>query len=102
MGAVVAFEVTRWLAAPPPVLFAAGRKAPARSAQERLHPMSDQEILADVKRLGGMDARQLRSRALIRLVLPVLRGDYQAIDTYHYEPGPPLPCPVVVLVGDHD
>ncbi|QXJ26564.1 thioesterase [Actinomadura graeca] len=102
MGAVVAFEVARRLAAPPPVLFAAGRKAPSRSVQERVHPMSDEDILADVGRLGGMDARRLRSRALTRMVLPVLRGDYEAIDTYAYEPGPPLPCPVVVLVGDAD
>ncbi|WP_067460479.1 thioesterase II family protein [Actinomadura macra] len=102
MGAVVAFEVARRLTVTPPVLFAAGRKAPSRSAQERVHPMSDEEILADVERLGGMDARQLQSRALTRMVLPVLRGDYQAIDTYTYEPGPPLACPVVVLAGDDD
>ncbi|MFG2000302.1 thioesterase II family protein [Spirillospora sp. NPDC048911] len=102
MGAMVAFEVVRDLAGQPPVLFAAGRRAPSRSTQSCVHPMSDADILADVELLGGMDARQLRSRALTRLVLPVLRGDYEAIDTYRYEPGPPLRCPIVVLAGDED
>ncbi|MFI0454598.1 thioesterase II family protein [Actinomadura sp. 6N118] len=102
MGAMVAFEVVRDLAEQPPVLFAAGRRAPSRSAQKCVHPMSDTDILADIELLGGMDARQLRNRALTRMILPVLRGDYEAIDTYRYEPGPPLTCPIVVLVGDED
>jgi surfactin synthase thioesterase subunit len=102
MGAIVAFEVARRLPVPPPVLFAAGRRSPSCSRQERTHPMSDEHILSDLRLLGGTDARLLRSRAFTRTVLPVLRGDYEAIDTYRYAPGPPLACRVVVLAGDDD
>jgi pyochelin biosynthetic protein PchC len=102
MGAIVAFEVARGLSTPPPVLFAAARRAPSRGRQERTHPMSDQEIRSELVRLGGTDARLLDSRAFGRTVLPVLRGDYEAIDTYRYRSGAPLACPVVVLAGKDD
>lgn len=102
MGAIVAFEVARRLAAPPPVLFVSGRRSPARSRQERTHPMGDRELLDDMTRLGGTDARLLDSPAFVRMIMPVVRGDYQAIDTYRYRPGPPLACPIVVLAGDAD
>ena len=36
------------------------------------------------------------------MVLPMLRGDYNAIGDYRYRPGPPLPCPVTALTGDAD
>ncbi|SNS43185.1 thioesterase II family protein [Actinomadura mexicana] len=102
MGAMVAFEVARGLDAPPPVLFASGRSAPSRSRPQCTHPMADEAILADVERLGGTNARLLGSRAFARMMLPVLRADYQAIDTYRYVPGPPLPCPIVVLASSDD
>ncbi|MBO2447195.1 thioesterase [Actinomadura barringtoniae] len=102
MGAIVAFEVARRLTVPPPVLFAAGRRAPSASKQERDHPMSDDHILSDLRLLGGTEARLLSSRSFLRMILPVLRGDYEAIDTYSYAPGPPLDGRVVVLAGDDD
>ncbi|MGK5554475.1 thioesterase II family protein [Actinomadura kijaniata] len=102
MGAIVAFEVARRLETPPPVLIVSGRRAPSRSRQEGAHPMGDRELLDEMARLGGTDARLLDSPAFVRMILPVARGDYQAIDTYRYEPGPPLDCPIVVLAGDAD
>ncbi|TDD87662.1 thioesterase [Actinomadura darangshiensis] len=102
MGAVVAYEVARRLDAPPPILFASGWRAPSCEGERRTHPMSDQELLDDVARLGGTDARLVRSRAFTRMILPVLRGDFMAIGTYAYRPGPPLTCPIVVLAGDDD
>ncbi|GGV18505.1 thioesterase [Actinomadura cremea] len=102
MGALVAFEVARRLAAPPPVLFVSGRRAPTRPDPDRRHTKTDREILADVARLGGADAPLLRRPALARMALPVLRGDYRAVGTYRYLPGPALSCPIVVLAGDAD
>lgn len=39
---------------------------------------------------------------MLRLALPVLRGDYKAAETYAYRPGPPLNCPVHAFTGDRD
>ena len=36
------------------------------------------------------------------MMLPALRGDYKAIETYTWQPGPLLSCPIWALVGDDD
>ncbi len=33
---------------------------------------------------------------LMKLLLPVLRADMTAVETYEYEQGSPLPCPITV------
>jgi surfactin synthase thioesterase subunit len=39
---------------------------------------------------------------LLRMVLPAIRGDYTAVETYQHLPGRELECPIHVLVGDSD
>lgn len=106
MGAVVAFEVARELAArglPGPAhLFASGRRAPTRYRDERVHERDDDGVIAEVEALGGTDARVLRDPELRQMVLPALRADYRAVETYRCPPGPPLTCPVTALTGDAD
>lgn len=36
------------------------------------------------------------------MILPAIRRDYRAIETYRCAPGTSLSCPVTVLVGDAD
>jgi pyochelin biosynthesis protein PchC len=38
----------------------------------------------------------------MRLTLPAVRGDYEALETYAHPPGQRLDCPVMVVVGDRD
>jgi pyochelin biosynthetic protein PchC len=38
----------------------------------------------------------------LHTVLPALRGDYRAVESYRYRPGPPLNCPITVLMADDD
>jgi surfactin synthase thioesterase subunit len=40
--------------------------------------------------------------SLAELVLPPLRADYRAVETYVFKPGERLRCPVSVLLGDAD
>jgi surfactin synthase thioesterase subunit len=44
----------------------------------------------------------LEDEQLLAMILPVLRSDYRAVETYEYAPGPPLRCPIVSLVGTDD
>ena len=105
MGASVAFEVANRLAAggiDPLCLFVSGRPAPSRHRSERVHLRDDDGIVDEVVRLGGTDAWLLGDDEVRRMVLPVLRNDYRAAETYRYVPGPRLPCPVVAMVGEAD
>lgn len=106
MGATVAFEVARRLERDagivPDRLFVSGRRAPGDNHDRSIHLLDDDGLVAELRRMSGTDTTLLADTELLQLVLPTLRTDYQAIETYVYEPGPPLRCPIVALVGDSD
>ncbi|MFC9927360.1 thioesterase II family protein [Streptomyces sp. NPDC127190] len=106
MGASLGFEVARLLehehGVVPAALFASGRRAPSEHREEFLHQQGDDVLVRDVRELSGTDARLLADPELLDMVLPALRSDYKAIETYRYVPGPDLSCPVTVLIGDED
>ncbi|WP_060882399.1 thioesterase II family protein [Streptomyces caniscabiei] len=106
MGALVAYEVALALgtAGRPPVrLFVSGRRAPSTPRTgPRLHLGSDAELLRAVRRLGGTDGQVFEDEELVQLVLPALRGDYRALETYEPRPDDRLTCPLTVLTGDAD
>ncbi|MFE0192292.1 thioesterase II family protein [Streptomyces sp. NPDC058989] len=106
MGASVAFEVARTLehehGVVPVVLFASARRAPSAHRDEFVHRQSDDRLIRDVEELSGTDAQLLRDPEMRSMVLPALRGDYKAAETYRYVPGPGLSCPVTALIGDAD
>jgi surfactin synthase thioesterase subunit len=105
MGAIVAYEVTRRLRprypSPLTALFVSARKAP-----DRITPMglefNDEEIRQFVDWLGGSGAELLRHPDLWELSAPILRNDFLMSERYRFAPGPPVACPLTVLVGDAD
>jgi surfactin synthase thioesterase subunit len=105
LGASVAYEAARRVEAAggaPAVLFASGRRSPSTPHAGRNHLLGDDELVDMVAALGGSDPRVFEHEELVRAILPSLRSDYKAADTYSWVPGPRLRCPVHVLVGDQD
>ena len=83
-------------------LFASGRRAPSRHRDESVHLRSDDEIVAELKKLSGTDQAILGDDEILRMVLPALRSDYRAVETYHHPEKVRLSCPITVLIGDND
>ncbi|WP_194910935.1 thioesterase II family protein [Catenulispora rubra] len=105
LGALLGYEVARRLAdagRPAAALFASGRRAPSVRRPEIAHLLNDRDLVRELAALGGTDPRVLEDEEVLRLTLPVVRADYRAVDSYRYEPGPPLDCPVTVLTGRDD
>lgn len=106
MGAVLAFEVCRRLeqehGVRPAHLFASGRRAPSQRRAEALHLADDATLVAEMRGLDGTDDALLASDEIVRMILPAIRNDYRAVETYRYVDGPALSCPVTVLLGDRD
>ncbi len=106
LGATVGFEVARRMehdkGLVPRSLIVSARRAPADVCDGGVHRRDDDGILAELTALSGTDDRVLANSALCRLILPALRADYRAAETYVYSPGPPLSCPITALVGDTD
>ncbi|MFB9689479.1 thioesterase II family protein [Amycolatopsis plumensis] len=106
MGAAVAFETARRLeenGVEPKVLFASSRPSPATVLGGNLHRSGDQALIAEMRRLNATAADVLEDPAFLDMVLPVLRSDYTAVETYRCRPThAAVACPVVALAGDDD
>jgi medium-chain acyl-[acyl-carrier-protein] hydrolase len=108
MGGLVAFEVARTLAArglPGPArLIVSARRAPHLTESDApLHPLPDDAFIAELdRRYGGIPAEILQHRDLLDLLLPAMRGDMTAIETYRHQAGAPLQCPITVFGGTGD
>lgn len=106
LGGLIAFETARRLQArgrPPAHLFVSGKVAPDRPEQNRrLHALAPDEFLTELQQLNGIPAPVLACRDLLDLVLPAVRADFEVLETYQFEPAPPLACPLTVFGGSHD
>ncbi len=103
MGAILAYEVAQRLGdAGPVALLASARPAPSRVRLTTSYLLDDEALVDQVVTLGGTAAEVLADPDLRSLLLPVIRGDYQASETYRRRGDVPLGCPLVALVGDAD
>lgn len=107
MGAVVAFELSRRLRSDrglePEHLFVSGRIAPHVADRKPLtYDLPENEFVDELRRLNGTPREVLEHPELLGYVLPLLRADFELIQTYRYSPGPPLTCPVSAFVGRED
>ena len=107
MGALVGFELVRALrrshGREPAALLVVSQNAPS-APLERLpaHLMSDDELRASLRHFGEMSVEVLDNPRAMKLFLPVLSADYSVVDTYEYETGEPLRCPIHLFVGTED
>ncbi|MER6268141.1 alpha/beta fold hydrolase [Streptomyces sp900105755] len=103
LGAVVAYEVAARLGGTAPVaLIVSGRPAPSRIRRTTAYLLAEDALAEQVMSLGGTESELLEHPELRSLLLPLIRGDYQASETYRFRGGPPLHCPVVAVTGDDD
>jgi medium-chain acyl-[acyl-carrier-protein] hydrolase len=107
MGALIGFELARLLDAErrlgPVHLFASGCRAPQLPAADRqTYDWPEAEFVEDLRRLNGTPQQVLESAELMRLLMPLLRADFEAVQTYRYSAGQPLQCPITVCGGTQD
>jgi surfactin synthase thioesterase subunit len=107
MGAVIAFELARRLRrqhhAEPQKLFVAGRRAPQLPRTEPItYNLPEDEFIQELHRLAGTPREVLAHGELMQLFIPLLRADFEFIETYEYIPDEPLSCPITVLGGLQD
>lgn len=107
MGAVLSFELARRLrreyGVEPRHLFVSGRAAPQLPRREPCtFDLPEPEFVQELINLNGTPREVLENPELRQLLLPVLRADFSVCQTYEYDPGPPLGCPVTALGGIGD
>lgn len=107
MGAILGFEMTRWLRrhrkTMPITLFVSGRRAPQVPDTElQLHQLDDSSLVAAMRKFEGTPEEVLANQDLIQLLLPSLRADAELCETYEYVSEAPFSCPITAFCGTDD
>ncbi|WP_441249250.1 thioesterase II family protein [Kitasatospora sp. McL0602] len=113
MGALLSYELTRRLAdtaGPEPVwlgLSACGLPDESdrlgQPVREPRHELSDEDLRAWLRAVGGTPAELLENASLWRMFGPIFRSDFKLVDTWRPDrSGPPLRVPLSVFGGDRD
>lgn len=104
MGATIAFEVAQRLRRQglpgPEHLIASARRAPQVVAEDiKYYLLGDDEFRQRLREIEGTPEEVLDSDELMELVMPLLRADFELVDTYPPSDLPPLDCPITVFGG---
>jgi medium-chain acyl-[acyl-carrier-protein] hydrolase len=107
MGAVLAYEVARRFLTEtgrePDHLFVSGHRAPHLPTRKKsLHRLPDDDFVTGIRAMNGTPAEVFEYPELIELLLPMLRADFELVETYAELVGPRLSCPVIAMGGDAD
>jgi medium-chain acyl-[acyl-carrier-protein] hydrolase len=106
MGALVAFELARRLERGhlPAVsqLFVSGRNAPDIREPRRDYELPHRDFIAMLRKLNGTPREILDNQEALALLLPIIRADFRITQTYQFEPGAPLHCPIKAFGGIKD
>ncbi|MEV0764176.1 alpha/beta fold hydrolase [Nocardia sp. NPDC050435] len=108
MGATVAYEVAVRLEQGGQrlgALFVSGRPAPTFDEPGRLHLGPDDALIDQLALLADDPASVAVLReepSLAELVLPTVRADYRAVETYRHRSAAPLTCGIDALISTED
>lgn len=107
MGAIIAFELARELrrrhGPQPEKIFVSGRQASQIPDRDPItYNLPEDEFRAELLRLNGTPIEVLEHAELMDLLLPLLRADFELIQTYQYCDDTPLHCPIAVYGGLED
>ncbi|MER5965097.1 alpha/beta fold hydrolase [Streptomyces sp. NPDC002057] len=106
MGASLAYEVALRLEerhhVTPAALHVSSRKAPHRVTPRDPHRKGDDELVAELRRLGGTDTALLDDPDIRQVVLPAVRADFTVVGTYGPRAATAVGCPVHAWIGDTD
>jgi medium-chain acyl-[acyl-carrier-protein] hydrolase len=106
-GAMLGFELARALreaGRPQPIhLFASARNAPHLPLERPpTHALPEDELIDDLRRMGGVPDEVLGHGELMALLLPLLRADLSVNETYRYPGGEPIDAPITAFGGTDD
>jgi surfactin synthase thioesterase subunit len=84
-------------------LFLSGCEGPSIEPKERnRHLLPRKEFMEMLNRFEGTPVEVLENRELMDFFEPVIRADFQAVDTYVYNQSKPFDIPVTVMIGKNE
>lgn len=105
-GAILCFEVARHLVSRgrrPQRLFVSACRAPHLPMRATaIHALPNLQFTEALRRLNGTPEEVLGNAELMALLLPAIRADFAAFESYRHRPTAPLEVPITVCGGTSD
>ncbi|WBB80650.1 beta-ketoacyl synthase N-terminal-like domain-containing protein [Micromonospora sp. WMMD882] len=107
MGALVAYETTRWLRrrglpAPAHLYVSAARAPHLPDPEPPMHRLPEAKLVDRLRAMGGTPEEMLADPETLAVYLPLLRADFAMVETRIHQTEPPLDVPLTVFGGDRD
>ena len=107
-GALVAFEVARELrrrgrAATEHLIVSSARAPHLLPRPDPIHALPDAQLLSHLaRRYGGLPQSLVDDVDVLQLLVPIIRADLTAFETYTFTEEPPLRCALTAMRGRDD
>jgi medium-chain acyl-[acyl-carrier-protein] hydrolase len=101
LGGRIAFEIERQRPGARH-LFISASLPPHLPRAQPVHTLHDRELRAQLAELGGTPPELLAHDELMEILLPILRSDFKATETYSLHASATVQAPMSVLAGSHD
>ncbi|MEO1054745.1 MAG: thioesterase domain-containing protein [Bacteroidota bacterium] len=107
MGTLLGYLLVRRIISeglPEPILlFCTGRGGPSVEMElPHRHTLSKDDFKEEIRDLGGSPDEILEDEDLMEFFEPILRADFEAIETYEHTPGEPFDIPITAIIGDRE
>ena len=107
MGSLIGYLMTQRIIEeelPPPLhLFFSGGKAPCTLEDEpAAHLYEKEELREELRKMGGIPDRILDNDNLMQFLEPIVRADFQVIDSYRYLPPQQFDIPISLIIGTEE
>ncbi|MES2355403.1 MAG: alpha/beta fold hydrolase [Pseudomonadota bacterium] len=108
LGALIAYEMALALRAKvgrePQGLILSGHGSPSspEPGSQSLHIASEEDLIVAIRRLGGTPPEIIENIELMRALFPLLRADYEVLETYTHQPQPLLSSRLIACAGEDD
>lgn len=86
----------------PSHLFVSGRAGPSCPERSKRHLLTKDEFKRSVIDMGGIPEEVAQNDALMDFFEPILRADFQLLETMQYSPSVRLDIPITVMIGEKD
>ncbi|MGR3218720.1 MAG: thioesterase II family protein [Candidatus Anammoxibacter sp.] len=89
---------------PPPIhAFFSGKSGPSTETKETpIHSLKTPDFIKKLREYKGTPEEILNDKATMDFFEPVLRADFQAIETYVYSQTTPFDVPITLMTGNND
>ena len=107
MGSMIAYEVARTLSERnmpmPKHIFLSGAVPPDMIGEcEKIHMLSDEQFCEKLKGYESITSELMKYPEFFKFFLPVIKADFELIETYRFDKKWKMPCPVTVFSGTED